>query len=457
MLSLRHLGAQAGAASDSERCPASPRLPMQSHYDTLGLERGATDAEVKARYRKLALKLHPDKPGGDGDQFKALTEAYEMVMKDRGKSAAFELWSVEDFDELTGKKDAMRKACLSGNVLEVQRLLDAGADVNVADHFGLTALKYACVNDHDLCAELLISRNAEVDQMSAAGVTALMEACTMGREACVRVLLEYGAVVDHENRHGQTALMFAAVRGHKACVHLLCTYGACKAAADYQGKTAAAFARSCHHSSVARWLEMSFLRGLSRTASPRASPRASPLASRSTSRHASRNASHNASRNASRNSSLRGGSAWEATQEDSPSLVNLAEVDSSAAGSAPREPSEPSEPILGKSERSEPRQRDDRLPSAQGGGGNNEAPARSAVPPTPAALQAAERHLPPSVVPFYAALEAAISCRLLTPVGAPERAWTLVCHPAVGRHLIASRDLARGEMVFSEARLLIVR
>jgi molecular chaperone DnaJ len=34
-------------------------------YDTLGISRDASDADIKGRYRKLAMKYHPDRNQGD--------------------------------------------------------------------------------------------------------------------------------------------------------------------------------------------------------------------------------------------------------------------------------------------------------------------------------------------------------------------------------------------------------
>jgi len=47
-------------------------------YEVLGLERGASDADVKKAYRKLAMKHHPDK-GGDPEQFKKIQAAYDIL------------------------------------------------------------------------------------------------------------------------------------------------------------------------------------------------------------------------------------------------------------------------------------------------------------------------------------------------------------------------------------------
>lgn len=50
-------------------------------YDILQLEQGASAAEIKGAYRRLALESHPDKntQGKDDSQFKKVTEAYNLL------------------------------------------------------------------------------------------------------------------------------------------------------------------------------------------------------------------------------------------------------------------------------------------------------------------------------------------------------------------------------------------
>jgi DnaJ-class molecular chaperone len=48
------------------------------YYGTLGLKRGASDAEIKKAYRSLAMKHHPDR-GGDEKKFKDISVAYETL------------------------------------------------------------------------------------------------------------------------------------------------------------------------------------------------------------------------------------------------------------------------------------------------------------------------------------------------------------------------------------------
>lgn len=49
-----------------------------THYETLGVEKNATDKEIKKAYQKLAQKHHPDK-GGDENKFKEIKAAFEAI------------------------------------------------------------------------------------------------------------------------------------------------------------------------------------------------------------------------------------------------------------------------------------------------------------------------------------------------------------------------------------------
>jgi len=51
---------------------------MTTAYETLGVERNASDEEIKRAYRKLAAKHHPDK-GGDTAKFQEIQSAYETL------------------------------------------------------------------------------------------------------------------------------------------------------------------------------------------------------------------------------------------------------------------------------------------------------------------------------------------------------------------------------------------
>ena len=65
---------------------------MADFYQTLGLQRGASDEEIKKAYRKQAMTYHPDRNNGAKEaeeKFKAITEAYD-VLRDPNKRALYD-------------------------------------------------------------------------------------------------------------------------------------------------------------------------------------------------------------------------------------------------------------------------------------------------------------------------------------------------------------------------------
>lgn len=59
---------------------------MKDHYTTLGIPKNAQETEIKKAYRKLAREVHPDRPGGDAEEFKKISEAYEVLSDPDKKS-----------------------------------------------------------------------------------------------------------------------------------------------------------------------------------------------------------------------------------------------------------------------------------------------------------------------------------------------------------------------------------
>ena len=64
-------------ANDDERAQSTDT----KLYDLLGVSKGASAAEIKKAYRKMAVKHHPDK-GGDEQKFKEISAAYEVLSDD---------------------------------------------------------------------------------------------------------------------------------------------------------------------------------------------------------------------------------------------------------------------------------------------------------------------------------------------------------------------------------------
>jgi DnaJ family protein A protein 2 len=62
---------------------------MTDYYNILGVSKNASDDEIKRAYKKLALKTHPDKNGGDDTEFKKINLAYE-TLSDPNKRNAYD-------------------------------------------------------------------------------------------------------------------------------------------------------------------------------------------------------------------------------------------------------------------------------------------------------------------------------------------------------------------------------
>jgi molecular chaperone DnaJ len=75
-------------------------MAKRCYYETLGIQRGAPDQEIKAAFRRLAKECHPDSCNGDHtaeQRFKELNEAYE-ALKDPQRRAAYDRFGHAAFE-----------------------------------------------------------------------------------------------------------------------------------------------------------------------------------------------------------------------------------------------------------------------------------------------------------------------------------------------------------------------
>src|ERR1700675_1912637 len=79
-------------------------MAKRCYYESLSVERTATDGDIKAAFRKQAMQCHPDRHPGDQSaehRFKEINEAYE-VLKDPDKRAAYDRYGHAAFEHGMG-------------------------------------------------------------------------------------------------------------------------------------------------------------------------------------------------------------------------------------------------------------------------------------------------------------------------------------------------------------------
>ncbi len=100
-------------------------------YDTLGLEQDATDKEIRAGFRKLALKHHPDRfPDNERDaaekKFQSMTEAFNVLSRpDSREEYDKEISKGTDVKAMPPKEIARRLAAIGSQLMSEGNMAEA--------------------------------------------------------------------------------------------------------------------------------------------------------------------------------------------------------------------------------------------------------------------------------------------------------------------------------------------
>ena len=79
-------------------------MAKRDYYQVLGVDRNVSDGDLKKAYRRIAMKLHPDRNPGDTaaeEQFKEANEAYE-VLSDAEKRQIYDQFGHDGLDPNNG-------------------------------------------------------------------------------------------------------------------------------------------------------------------------------------------------------------------------------------------------------------------------------------------------------------------------------------------------------------------
>src|SRR5437763_1778514 len=126
----------------------------------------------------------------------------------------------------SAKSSVVADAAQKGDLAAVKKLIAQGADVNVAQGDGMTALHWAADRGDSTMAEVLLKAHANVRSTTRIGnYTPLHIASRTGSGAIVRALVNAGADVKAPTGTGATALHLAAAGGNTEAVVALLDHG----------------------------------------------------------------------------------------------------------------------------------------------------------------------------------------------------------------------------------------
>ncbi len=85
-------------------------MSESDYYKILGVDKKASEAEIKKAYRKMAMKYHPDRTKGNKsaeEMFKKISEAY-AVLSDKEKRKQYDTFGASGFSQRYSQEDIFR-------------------------------------------------------------------------------------------------------------------------------------------------------------------------------------------------------------------------------------------------------------------------------------------------------------------------------------------------------------
>ncbi|WP_269432225.1 ankyrin repeat domain-containing protein [Bacillus sp. FJAT-27245] len=122
-----------------------------------------------------------------------------------------------------GLNELLLAAAERGNVGEISRLIEKGADINVQDSEGRTPVMIAAYKNDVAAAKALIDAGADVDIRDNMKNNVFLYAGAEGYIDILKLAIKAGADPNMTNRYGGVAIIPASERGHVDVVKLLLT------------------------------------------------------------------------------------------------------------------------------------------------------------------------------------------------------------------------------------------
>ena len=160
--------------------------------------------DIAKKYRELSIRFHPDKPSGDIEKFKDISEKYNNLINSINNKEFSQLIREEKYGNL--KEDdytQMARTAIETNNLKNLKKLPA-FNTNKMDIMSTTLLMIAVKKGNIHIIEELLKRHSNVHTKDAEKNTALHFATENGNDAAIELLLKYGANPDAENIRGLT-------------------------------------------------------------------------------------------------------------------------------------------------------------------------------------------------------------------------------------------------------------
>jgi ankyrin repeat protein len=117
-------------------------------------------------------------------------------------------------------------AASRGLIMEIERLISKGADIDGESNEGATPLIFAIANNQLGAVKILLSHNPNLDKITSSGETPLLISAKNQNLKIAEALIRAGANIDLADKNGASALHYAAITGNFEMADMLLYYDA---------------------------------------------------------------------------------------------------------------------------------------------------------------------------------------------------------------------------------------